>query len=31
LFSPGATSLDMFKNYKDRGEQFERIVKKLKD
>ncbi|MBU2101369.1 UDP-N-acetylmuramoyl-L-alanine--D-glutamate ligase [Patescibacteria group bacterium] len=31
LFSPGATSLDMFKSYKDRGEQFERIVKKLKD
>ncbi|MDD5711103.1 MAG: UDP-N-acetylmuramoyl-L-alanine--D-glutamate ligase [Candidatus Colwellbacteria bacterium] len=31
LFSPGATSLDMFKNYKDRGQQFDKIVKKIKD
>jgi UDP-N-acetylmuramoylalanine--D-glutamate ligase len=30
LFSPGATSLDMFKNYIDRGEQFDKIVKKIK-
>ena len=30
LFSPGATSLDMFKNYQDRGEQFDKIVKKIR-
>jgi len=27
LFSPACASFDMFKNYKDRGEQFKRIVK----
>lgn len=30
LFSPGATSLDMFKNYQDRGAQFNKIVKKIR-
>ncbi|TSC89162.1 MAG: UDP-N-acetylmuramoylalanine--D-glutamate ligase [Parcubacteria group bacterium Gr01-1014_3] len=30
LFSPGAASFDMFKDYQDRGEQFKEIVKKLK-
>jgi len=30
IFSPGATSFDMFENYIDRGKKFERIVKKLK-
>lgn len=30
LFSPAATSLDMFDNYQARGEAFDRIVKKLK-
>ena len=30
LFSPGATSLDMFKNYKDRGKRFDKIVKNIK-
>jgi UDP-N-acetylmuramoylalanine--D-glutamate ligase len=29
LFSPGAASFDMFKNYADRGEKFKQIVKKL--
>lgn len=30
LFSPACASFDMFKNYKDRGEQFIKEVKKLK-
>ena len=30
LFSPGSASFDMFKNYKERGLAFKRIVKKLK-
>lgn len=30
LFSPAAASFDMFRDYKDRGEQFDAIVKKLK-
>ena len=30
LMSPGAASFDMFKNFKDRGEQFQNIVKALK-
>jgi len=30
VFSPGAASFDMFKNYADRGEQFKKIVKRLK-
>lgn len=30
LFSPGAASFDMFKDYADRGEQFKLIVKNLK-
>ncbi|WP_457639278.1 UDP-N-acetylmuramoyl-L-alanine--D-glutamate ligase [Persephonella sp.] len=29
LFSPGCASFDMFKNYKDRGESFNRAVEKL--
>lgn len=29
LFSPGAASFDMFKNYADRGAQFKKIVKLL--
>lgn len=31
LFSPGAASFDMFKNYADRGRQFKKLVKKLKN
>jgi len=30
IFSPGAASFDMFKDYKDRGKKFNEIVKKLK-
>lgn len=30
LFSPAATSFDMFENYADRGEKFKKIVKGLK-
>jgi len=30
LFSPGAASFDMFKNYSDRGVQFKKLVKGLK-
>ena len=30
VFSPGAASFDMFENYKARGKEFERIVKKIK-
>ncbi len=30
LFSPGAASFDMFKDYAERGERFKKIVKKLK-
>jgi UDP-N-acetylmuramoylalanine--D-glutamate ligase len=30
LFSPGAASFDMFKDYADRGEKFKEIVKNLK-
>lgn len=30
LFSPGAASFDMFKNYADRGEQFKKLVRGLK-
>lgn len=29
IFSPGAASFDMFKNYADRGEQFKKTVKSL--
>ncbi|MBI4122063.1 MAG: UDP-N-acetylmuramoyl-L-alanine--D-glutamate ligase [Parcubacteria group bacterium] len=29
VFSPGAASFDMFKDYADRGEQFKKIVRKL--
>jgi UDP-N-acetylmuramoylalanine-D-glutamate ligase len=31
LFSPACSSLDMFKDYKDRGETFKRLVKDLND
>ena len=31
LFSPACSSLDMFKDYKDRGESFKRIIKDLND
>lgn len=30
IMSPGAASFDMFKNFKDRGEKFQKIVKELK-
>ena len=30
IFSPGAASFDMFRDYADRGEKFREIVKKLK-
>lgn len=30
LFSPGAASFDMFKDYADRGKKFKNLVKKLK-
>jgi len=30
LFSPGAASFDMFKNYADRGHAFKQLVKKLR-
>ena len=30
VLAPGATSFDMFKSYKERGEKFKAIVKKLK-
>ncbi len=30
LFSPGAASFDMFRDYADRGQQFKALVKKLK-
>ena len=30
LMSPGAASFDMFKNFKDRGEQFQNLVNNLK-
>lgn len=30
LFSPGAASFDMFRDYADRGEKFKKVVKKLK-
>lgn len=29
IFSPGAASFDMFKNYADRGEQFKKIIRSL--
>ena len=30
VLSPGSASFDMFKDYQDRGEQFKKIVRKLK-
>jgi UDP-N-acetylmuramoylalanine--D-glutamate ligase len=30
LFSPGASSFDMFKNFEDRGDQFKQVVKSFK-
>jgi len=30
LFSPGSASFDMFRDYKDRGEQFKKLVNELK-
>ena len=30
VFSPGAASFDMFKDYKDRGRKFKKIVKQIK-
>ena len=30
LFSPSAASFDNFKNFEDRGEQFNKLIKKLK-
>lgn len=30
LMSPGAASFDMFKNFRDRGEQFQQLVRELK-
>lgn len=30
VMSPGAASFDMFKNFRDRGEQFQQIVRELK-
>jgi UDP-N-acetylmuramoylalanine--D-glutamate ligase len=29
VFSPGATSFDMFRDYQDRGDKFNAIVKKM--
>ena len=31
LFSPACSSLDMFKDYKDRGDTFKRLIKDLND
>ena len=31
LFSPACSSLDMFKDYKDRGETFKRLIEDLND
>ena len=31
IFSPGSASFDMFANYKERGEAFDKIVKNIKD
>jgi UDP-N-acetylmuramoylalanine--D-glutamate ligase len=30
IFSPGATSFDMFDNYRERGKEFDRVVRNLK-